>query len=56
MIGYKLNSGRFGVVSFAGLGGAGWIIGFVPNYVALTMMVFLIFIGFLYQFNTSTQS
>jgi hypothetical protein len=55
MIGVKLRASRVAYASFGLLIGAGWIIGFVPNYVALSVIIFSIFIAFLVEFISTQQ-
>lgn len=55
MAALKFKSSSIGLASYSGLTIAGWGLGFVPNYITLGLVIFLGFIGFLMDWQTSVD-
>lgn len=53
LVGFYFKAPRLGTVSFGGLSIIGWPLGFIPNYVALTVVIFLAFMFFIFDFEMS---
>jgi hypothetical protein len=45
----RFKAGKIGLASMGGLTLMGWILGFVPDYTALTLLIFFTFIGFVFE-------
>lgn len=56
VLGYRFSSGAIGLTSLAGLTLVGWVLAFVPDYVTLSLMIFYIFIGFLFEWQINVSS